>query len=106
MNIRIVIAALSAAALSTTALAGPAVWGHAKLAAPLSAPKTVSIGGVDWKCEGADCVATVTGSPQTWPSMYSCKKVAAAFGTLASYESSGLEMSSGNLAVCNKAAAH
>jgi hypothetical protein len=106
MNIRIVIAALSAAALSTTAVAAPAVWGHAKLAAPLAAPKTQTIGGVDWKCEGDACVATVTGVAQTWPAMYACKKVAAAFGTLAAYESSGVPMSAGNLSVCNKAAAH
>ena len=107
MHIRVLMSALSAGAmLATAAGAAPSVWGHAKLSAPLAAPRTASIGGVEWTCEGDACVGAVNGAPQSWPSMYSCKKVAAAFGALAAYESSGLPMSSGNLSVCNKAAAH
>jgi hypothetical protein len=107
MQIRVLIAALSAATLmSTAAGAAPAVWGHARLSAPLAAPKTEVVGGVEWKCEANTCVATVDGSHTSWSTMYACKKVAGAFGTLASYETSGLAMTSGNLEVCNKAAAH
>ncbi|HWA63506.1 MAG TPA: hypothetical protein VG939_19165 [Caulobacteraceae bacterium] len=103
------LAALTTAALfaaSAAVAAEPAVYGHAKLATALAAPKSESLGGLDWKCEGDACVATAKGSPASWSSMYACKKIAGTFGALASLELSGQTMSAGNLAVCNKAAAH
>ena len=113
MQSRFFLKALSAAALLAAVAAPlaasadePAIHARATLAAPLAAPKSAVIGGLQWKCEGAACVATVADHEASWSAMYSCKKVAGEFGPLASFADGGVAMSSGNLGVCNKAASH
>ena len=95
------IAALAASSAGAT----ETVWAQAKLAAPVSAAKSESLGGVDWKCEGDTCVGAVKGRPASWSAIYACRKVANTFGPLASYTSRGQSLSAGNLAACNKGAA-
>jgi len=87
------------------AFAASAPYAEAKLAAPLPAPKTVVLGGLEWTCSADACIATPKGSVASWSTMYGCKKVSGAFGALASYNTRGLVMSAGDLAVCNKVAA-
>src|SRR5438094_10612676 len=106
MQSRVFLPILSAAALfAGAACANDAVYGHAKLAAPLAAPKTATLGGLAWKCEADACVATGNESRASWSAMYACKKVAASFGPLASYSLIGVALSGGDLTTCNKSAA-
>ena len=106
MQSRLFLSLVSAATLlAGAASAGEAIYGHAKLVTPLSAAKSEVQGGLTWKCDGDACVATGDEWHANWSAMYACRKVAGSFGALASYSSSGIEMSAGNLGVCNKAAA-
>ena len=105
MQSRVFLPALLAAASLCAAPAFAATYAEAKLAAPLASPKTETIGGLEWTCTGDSCVASPKGNVASWSSMYACKKVSAAFGALTSYSAKGLAMSSGNIGVCNKAAA-
>lgn len=105
MQSRVFLPALAAAALiAVPAIAGSVTYSDAKLATPLPAPKTVTIGGLEWTCTADACSATPKGSVASWSTMYACKKVSSAFGALASYSTRGMVMSAGDLAVCNKAA--
>jgi hypothetical protein len=95
----------AAALLAAPALASAAPYAEAKLAAPLTAPKTQVLGGLEWSCTGDACTANPKGAVATWSTNYACKKVASAFGALASYSSRGMTLTGGDLNACNKAAA-
>ena len=106
MKTRILLPAFAVAALfAAPAIAAAAPYAEAKLAAPLAAPKTATLGGLAWSCTADACAANPKGQVATWSTMYACKKVAAAFGPLAAYTSRGMVMSATDIAVCNKGAA-
>ena len=106
MQSRVFLPLFAAALLSAPAIAAAAQpYAEAKLAAAVASPKTQVIGGLQWTCTGDSCVANSKGSVASWSTMYACKKVSGAFGTLASYSSRGLVMAPGDITVCNRSAA-
>jgi hypothetical protein len=105
MQTRVLLPALAAAALfAVPAIAAAQPYAEAKLATPLTAPKTVTLGGLQWSCTGDACAANPKGAVATWSTSYACRKVAAAFGPLAAYSSRGMVMGAGDIAACNKGA--
>lgn len=105
MQIQLISAALFAAAVAISSpTKAEAVRAQATLAAPAASPGVVEIDGVQWRCEGAACAGAGERRAGLDSLMKECRKVAAALGPLASYESRGREMSAGNLKACNRAA--
>jgi len=105
MQIQVISAALFAAAVSLSQPAkAEAIHANARLATPVASVSTAEVDGVRWRCEADAC--TGEGVRQTtldsW--MKECRKVSAALGPLAAYQSRGREMSAGNLKACNRAA--
>ena len=98
--------AAGAALVSGAAMAAPpsAFNGRAVLATPAAPAKEAVVSGVSWKCEGADCAGVAERYSSLDSRMKECKKVAAALGPLAGYTTRGIEMSKGDLTICNKAA--
>jgi hypothetical protein len=89
---------------SGAASAAPATFhGKATLANPASGVKEATVSGVAWRCEGGECAAVAERYSTLDSQMKECRKVVAALGPVASYQSRGREMSKGNLAVCNRA---
>jgi len=74
---------------------------QAKLAAPLSAPKKVTIDGRDWRCDGDTCKGGTQGTDQ--PARRECGKLAKAVGEIASYVDGKKELAAADLATCNAA---
>jgi hypothetical protein len=103
MQSRVFLPLFAAAALFATAAAAEP-YAQARLAAPLPAPKTVVVGGLEWTCTADACVAKPKGQVASWSLILACKKVSGAFGVLASYASRGMALDAGDLALCNKAA--
>lgn len=79
--------------------------GSAKLATPVAAPTTATVGEATWVCEGDTCVGTAKRRAALDSQMKECRKVAEAVGPITSYISRGRPMSTRNVAVCNKLAA-
>ena len=98
--------AVSAAFVSGAAMAAPpsAFNGKATLATPAAPAKEAVVSGVSWKCDGADCAGSAERYSSIDGRMKECKKVVAALGPVTAYQSRGIEMSKGDLSVCNKAA--
>ena len=98
--------AASAALVSGAAMAAPpaAFNGRATLATPAAPAQQAMVSGVSWTCQGADCSGVAERYSSLDSRMKECKKVAAALGALSGYVSRGVEMTKGDLSVCNKAA--
>ncbi|MGA0603015.1 CC_3452 family protein [Caulobacter sp. KR2-114] len=109
MQKRLSVLALAAAltlAASAVSAEPPAVYAHVKLASAAGAPaKPLEIGGLVWTCAGDACSGATRGDPAGWSPMYFCKHVAAKLGPLAAWSFRQHEMSAGDLATCNTAAA-
>ena len=106
-NLRMIGALAAAGALcSTAAFAGaPAPFrAQATLASPAAATKEVAISGAAWRCEGASCTGTAERRSSIESQLRECRKVTAVLGPVTAYESRGKALSSGELALCNKAA--
>lgn len=102
------LAGLVAAALmisSSAMAAAPVARAEARLVTPATGPVEKEVGGIRWTCADAKCVGVAVGRPGLDSVMKECRKVAAALGPLASYETRGRAFSAGNLGVCNKLAA-
>jgi len=100
---------LSLALLLSIGIAGPTMaagarpfYGEAVLATPVSAPKETTLDGVTWRCEQDKCIGTADLWSTLDSHMRECRKVAAALGTLMSYQSRGRSMSSRNVSSCNR----
>lgn len=97
---------VAAVMASSSAVAAPSVpRAEARLATPAAATVEKDVGGIHWTCTDANCVGVAIGRPGLDSVMKECRKVAAALGPLASYESRGRAFTPGNLGVCNKLAA-
>ena len=98
--------AAGAALVSGAAMAAPptSFSGKATLASPAAPAKEAVVSGVSWTCEGADCTGVAERYSSLDGRMKECKKVVAVLGPVAAYRSRGVEMSKGDLSVCNKAA--
>lgn len=104
MQLKMISAALISLSLMS---AGPAFaqtfTGTAKLATPVAAASTTTIGSADWRCDGDTCLGTADRIGLD-SFMKECRKVAAAVGPLSAYSSRGRIMTPGNLKTCNKLA--
>lgn len=69
----------------------------AALSTPVSAPKQEIVGGVLWKCAGAQCAAPADGSRP----VLACQRVARTFGPIARFTTPAGELSGEELSRCN-----
>lgn len=88
---------ISFAATTSNAYAGGAERYHAQLANALAAPKSKIINDVLWSCAGNSCTAEVDGSR----AIYTCIKVAKAFGPVAAFNGPKGDFSATEVAQCN-----
>jgi hypothetical protein len=93
-----------AAAFGGAALAGPGHRAEAVLAASSETEARQIIDGRVWKCLGTGCRGDAASAPKSQAILRECRAVAAKFGELALYRSSGRELNAGQLARCNAAA--
>lgn len=100
------LAAAAAALLiaSPAAAAGVGFSANAKLQAPVSAPTKTVVGDTAWTCEGDTCKGVSERRAGLDSLMKECRKVSAAIGPLASYNSRGRVMTERNVAACNRLA--
>jgi len=102
------VSALAAVAVfasgSAFAQTAGAFQSEAKLKAAASAPRTETISGVAWRCEGDECQGSAERKANLDGLVRECKKVVAVVGPVASYRSGGRELSDGQVRACNKAA--
>jgi hypothetical protein len=99
-------AAALAVFVSGSAFAGTTApyRGEAKLVSGPSAPRTETIAGVTWTCDGDACVGQAERKANVDGVVRECRKVAAVLGPVAAYRSGARELSEGQLRACNKAA--
>ena len=91
-------------AFGGVAEARPKKAAEAVLAVAPGAETRQIIDGRSWRCLGTGCKGTSVSAPKSQPVLYECRSVAAAFGELALYRSSGRALSAEELAQCNLAA--
>jgi hypothetical protein len=105
-NFRCVSAIAAVAVLASgTAFAQTAGYrGEARLASANSASREAVIGGVAWRCDGAECQGVADRKGNLDGLVRECKKVVAVVGPVASYKSGGRELSDGQVRACNKGA--
>lgn len=103
MQIQLFSVALFAAAVAISQPA-KAESAHAKLATPVASVSVAEVDGVQWRCEGEVCTGAGERKTTLDSLMKACRKVSAALGPLAAYESRGREMTPGALKACNRAA--
>jgi hypothetical protein len=77
--------------------AAPREGNIAALARPLASPRQKIVGGVLWKCAGGRCAAPSDGSRP----VLTCRRVAKAFGPVASFTTPGGTLSNEDLSRCN-----
>jgi hypothetical protein len=99
-------AAALAVFASGSAFAAPAsaYRGEAKLVSGSSAPRTETIAGVTWSCEGDACTGEAIRRANVDGVVRECKRVAAVLGPVAAYRSGSRELSQGQIRACNKGA--
>jgi hypothetical protein len=103
--IRLSAIAAGAALVSGAAVAGPAPFkGEARLVNVSSAPREETIAGVAWRCDGDACVGEARVRPNLDGVVRECRKVVAVVGPVASYRTSGRQLTDGELKACNRAA--
>lgn len=107
-SFRMMGAIAAAAFVSGAAYAQPSgtaeLDGQATLAEPAAAAREAVVGGVAWRCEGAECAGRGTPRAANAGLVAECKKVAAVIGPVASYRSRGHELTSGQIRACNRGA--
>jgi hypothetical protein len=96
-------AAAGAFLIAAHANAATVYRSEAKLAAPAAQPLTATVSGAAWRCEGEACVGESAHATLDSP-MRECRKVAAQFGALSAFSSSGQKFDAGDLKSCNVAA--
>ena len=82
----------------------PAVNSKATLSAPVSAPRSETISGVAWHCDGDACVGQASHKPNLDNPVRECKKVVAVVGPVASYRTATRQLDDGELKACNRGA--
>ncbi len=99
----------AAFAAASLLVAGPAFAAgfsaSAKLAVPVSTPTATVVDGVEWTCEGDTCKGTAERRASLDSIIKECRKVSAALGPLAGYNSRGRALSERNVVICNRLAA-
>lgn len=97
------IAAALAILAPATAFAG-GFQGTAKLAAPVATPISTVVNGVEWRCDGDNCVGAAARASGVDGFMRECRKVSEAIGPLAAYANGSQSMSPRSIRICNKLA--
>jgi hypothetical protein len=90
---------------SGTAFAGtPAFRGEAKLVSGAAAPRTETIGGAQWTCDGGACTGVAERKANLDGPVRECKKVVAVLGPVSAYKTGPRALTDGQIRACNKAA--
>lgn len=82
---------------------GPEYRGEARLVTPTASTVEQTIGGANWRCEGAACQGAAARKGLDGV-VKECKKVVAVIGPVASYKSGARELTDGQIRACNKGA--
>lgn len=98
------IIAAAAALLIAAPAAAEGFSANAKLQAPVSTPTKTVVGDLEWTCDGDTCKGVSERRAGLDSLMKECRKVSAAIGPLASYNSRGRVMTERNVAACNRLA--
>ena len=80
----------------------PAVNSKATLSTPVSAPRSETISGVAWRCEGDACVGAAPRRTNLDGVVRECRKVVAVIGPVASYRTATRQLDDGELKACNR----
>lgn len=85
--------------------ATPAAYrGEAKLASAASAPRTETIEGVQWTCDGDACTGVAVRKANLDGPVRECKKVVAVLGAVSAYRTGARALTDGQIRACNKGA--
>jgi hypothetical protein len=85
--------------------ATPAFRGEAKLVSAATAPRTETIEGVQWTCDGAACTGVAQRKANLDGPVRECKKVVAVLGAVSAYKTGPRELTAGQIRACNAGAA-
>ncbi|MCW5760943.1 hypothetical protein [Phenylobacterium sp.] len=100
------IAAAAVFAGGTAFAAAPGAFhGEARLASAASTPRSETIEGVQWSCDGDACTGVAAHKANLDGPVRECRKVAAVLGAVSAYRSGPRELTAGQIRACNAGAA-